>query len=81
VVSVADVPFGYVNTFKSHLDVGFFYGAMLEDRAGLLEGAGKRMRHVKLKPGSAINTTALRELIKAAYLDVKARLERETSSF
>jgi hypothetical protein len=74
VACVRDAPFGYVNSFKSHVNVGFFYGAMLEDPAGLLEGSGKRMRHVKLKPGLELNTAALRELIDAAYLDIRARL-------
>jgi hypothetical protein len=74
VACVQDAPFGYVNSFKSHVNVGFFYGAMLEDPAGLLEGSGKRMRHVKLKPGPEFDTAALRDLIDAAYLDIRARL-------
>ena len=80
VACVEDAPFGYVNSFKSHVYVGFFYGAVLEDPAGLLEGSGKRMRHVKLKPGSELNTAALRDLIDAAYLDIGARLSGESSS-
>jgi Domain of unknown function (DU1801) len=74
VACVEDAPFGYVNSFKSHVNVGFFHGAALEDPAGLLEGSGKRMRHVKLKPGPELNTAALLELIDAAYLDIRARL-------
>ena len=77
VACVEDAPFGYVNSFKSHVNVGFFYGAVLEDRAGLLEGSGKRMRHVKLKPGVELNTAALRGLVDAAYLDIEARLGGE----
>jgi hypothetical protein len=74
VACVEDAPFAYVNSFKSHVNVGFFHGAMLEDPAGLLEGSGKRMRHVKLKPGPELNTAALRDLIDAAYSDIRARL-------
>ena len=74
VACVEDAPFGYVNAFKSHVNVGFFHGATLEDPAGLLEGSGKRMRHVKLKPGHELNDEALRDLIDAAYSDIKARL-------
>lgn len=74
VACVEDAPFGYVNSFKSHVNVGFFYGAALEDPAGLLEGSGKHMRHVKLKPGLEHNAAALRNLIDAAYLDIGARL-------
>ena len=80
VACVEDAPFGYVNSFKSHVNVGFFYGAVLEDPAGLLEGSGKRMRHVKLKPGLELNTAALRDLIEAAYVDIRARLGGEPSS-
>jgi hypothetical protein len=71
---VADVPFGYVNVFKAHVNVGFFHGAELKDPSGLLEGSGKRMRHVKLKPGRELDAAALTALIDAAYRDVKARL-------
>jgi len=56
------------------VNVGFFHGAFLKDPAGLLEGTGKRMRHVKLKPGSEIDASALTALIDAAYLDIKARM-------
>jgi hypothetical protein len=70
---VDDAPFGYVNTFRSHVNVGFYNGAFLRDPASLLEGTGKRMRHVKLKPGVEIDSSALADLIHAAYLDMKAR--------
>jgi hypothetical protein len=74
VACVADAPFAYVNAFESHVNVGFFYGAWLPDPAGLLEGAGKRMRHVKLKPDREVDASSLIELIDAAYSDIKARL-------
>ena len=72
---LGDTPFGYVNAFTAHVNVGFFQGAALPDPAGLLQGTGKRMRHVKLKPGTAIDAVALRRLIEAAYSDIKARVE------
>jgi hypothetical protein len=74
VACVEDAPFAYVNTFKNHVNVGFFYGALLEDPAGLLEGSGKRMRHVKLQPGADLDAASLRNLIDAAYADIKTRL-------
>jgi hypothetical protein len=80
VVCVADAPFAYVNSFKSHVNVGFFNGAALDDPASLLEGSGKRMRHVKLKPGTEPDAKALGDLIDAAYADIKARLAAERSS-
>ena len=77
VACVGDMPFGYVNVFKFHANVGFFYGAELEDPTGLLEGTGKRMRHVKVKPGADLNVKALSALIDLAYVDLKSRLEAE----
>jgi hypothetical protein len=74
VACVHDAPFAYVNAFKAHASVGFFYGAMLADPAELLQGAGKRMRHVKLRPGEDVNLTALDALILAAYFDIRRRL-------
>ena len=72
---LGDVPFGYVNVFTSHVNVGFFQGAALPDPARLLQGSGKFMRHVKLKPGAATDAVALAKLIAAAYSDIKARVE------
>ncbi len=74
VACVEDAPFCYVNSFKSHVNVGFFYGAALRDPAGLLEGSGKRMRHVKLNPGRKLNAAAVSDLIAAAYVDIRLRL-------
>jgi hypothetical protein len=56
-------------------NVGFFYGAMLEDPGRLLEGSGKRMRHVKLHPGRVVNAAALSDLIHGAYVDIGVRLK------
>jgi len=72
---LGDVPFAYVNVFTSHVNVGFFQGASLPDPARLLQGTGKFMRHVKLKPGTPTNATALNSLINSAYSDIKARVE------
>jgi hypothetical protein len=75
VACLGDAPFGYVNAFTAHVNVGFFHGADLRDPAGLLQGSGKRMRHVKLKPGADISPFALKKLIHEAYADIKARVE------
>src|SRR6187200_2079721 len=56
---VGDAAFAYVNTFKGHVNVGFFRGAEIVDPAGLLQGTGRLMRHVKLGPGRDVDATAL----------------------
>ncbi|HUB84002.1 MAG TPA: DUF1801 domain-containing protein [Bryobacteraceae bacterium] len=72
---LGDAPFGYVGVFTAHVNVGFFHGAALPDPAHLLQGTGKHMRHVKLRPRTAVNDAALSRLIEVAYLDIRDRVE------
>jgi hypothetical protein len=75
VACLGDAPFGYVNVFTAHVNVGFFHGAALPDPARLLQGAGRFMRHVKLRPGAAVDAASLTRLIAVAYSDIKSRVE------
>jgi len=76
VACFGDVPFGYVNVYKAHVNVGFFQGARLPDPQRLLQGAGRFMRHVKLKPGTNVDAAALKKLIELAYADIRALVEQ-----
>ncbi|OGT72689.1 MAG: hypothetical protein A3H44_06415 [Gammaproteobacteria bacterium RIFCSPLOWO2_02_FULL_57_10] len=71
---VGDAAFAYVGVFKAHINVGFFNGTEIPDPAGLLEGAGKFMRHVKLWPAVPVDEVALRTLIQTSYRGMKAHL-------
>jgi hypothetical protein len=71
---VGEAAFAYVNAFRAHVNVGFFHGSALPDPHGLLEGTGRFMRHVKLRPEREIDARALAELIRSAYTDVRQRL-------
>ncbi|MBR0553068.1 DUF1801 domain-containing protein [Stakelama marina] len=72
---VGQAAFAYVAAYRAHAAIGFFHGASLPDPAGLLEGAGKRMRHVKLRLGGGLDEAALGALIAAGY--AVARSSRE----
>jgi hypothetical protein len=72
---VADAAFAYVNAFTAHVNVGFFRGAEIADPQGLLEGTGRFMRHVKLRPRCDVDARALTKLIETAYADMRRRLE------
>lgn len=74
---VEEAAFAYVNAFTAHVNVGFFRGAELPDPAGLLEGTGKFIRHVKVRPQTTVDAAALTTLIETAYTDMKARLQPE----
>lgn len=71
---VGELAFAYVNVFTQHVNVGFFLGAHLPDPASLLEGSGRFMRHVKVTPGRTVEEGALRDLVHAAYADMKGRI-------
>ena len=77
VACIGDAPFAYVNAFSAHVNVGFFNGSALRNVGGLLQGSGKRMRHVKVRPGEKIDDRALGDLIDASYAELNRRL-RET---
>jgi hypothetical protein len=74
---VGDAAFAYVNAFTAHVNVGFFRGAELADPRGLLEGTGRFMRHVKLRPDRPVDAKALKELIDTACIDMKKRIKAE----
>jgi hypothetical protein len=71
---VGEAAFAYVNAFTAHVNVGFFRGAEIDDPHCLLEGTGKLMRHVKLRPDGAVDAAALTALIETAYRDMQRRL-------
>ena len=58
---IGDAAFAYVNAFTAHVNVGFFRGAEIADPDRLLEGTGKFMRHVKLRPERDVDAAALRQ--------------------
>lgn len=77
---VGQAAFAYVNAFSQHANIGFYQGASLADPSGLLQGTGKRMRHVKLHWGHPVDDDAVAALIIAAYDDMCARLRSAQSS-
>jgi len=77
---VGDAAFAYVDAFTAHVNVGFLRGAEIADPHGMLEGTGKYMRHVKLRPGQAIDTKALTRLIETAYTEMKRRAKGRSSA-
>lgn len=75
---VGDAAFAYVNAFTAHVNVGFFRGAEHADPDGLMEGTGRFMRHVKLRPDRDVDAAALLRLITHAYRDMRRRVKAES---
>lgn len=59
----------YIAAQNGYANLGFFFGANLPDPAHLLEGSGKRMRHVKVRTGQDAEEPALRQLVRDAWAD------------
>lgn len=74
---IEDAAFAYVNVFTAHVNVGFFRGADLADPRRMLEGSGRVMRHVKVRPERPIDEKALAALIRAAHADMQRRVADE----
>src|SRR2546423_15047672 len=55
----------YISAHKAHVNIGWF-GADLADPQRLMEGTGKRLRHVKLRNLEDVDKPALRTLLDAA---------------
>jgi hypothetical protein len=72
---VGEAAFAYVNAFTAHVNVGFFRGADIADPDQLLQGTGRFMRHVKLRPGGDVEPPALQRLIETAYSDMRVRVQ------
>jgi len=66
VFAIQNAPFAYVAVHQAHVSLGLFDGVDLPDPARVIEGEGKRMRHVKLKPGKEPDEAAISALIEAA---------------
>lgn len=57
----------YISPSESYVTFGFLFGASLEDQQHLLQGIGKRARHLKVKTLEEAENPALRELVKTAW--------------
>ena len=61
---------------RGHVTLGFAYGAELPDPAGLLEGSGKRHRHVKVRSEESVHAPQLVELLSSALTAARERCNR-----
>jgi hypothetical protein len=61
--------YAYIAPQKNYVNLGFYHGVALKDPAGLLEGAGKRLRHIKIRAASEAATKDVVNLLKAALLE------------
>ncbi|WP_164215076.1 DUF1801 domain-containing protein [Virgibacillus sp. YIM 98842] len=56
----------YLQTAKKHVNLGFYFGASLQDEGNLLEGEGKKMRHIRVRKPEEIQPDKFTALIQEA---------------
>ena len=67
----------YIMPKEAYVNLGFFHGSSLKDSDNLLEGTGKKMRHVKVRSLKEVQNPALRTLILEALAERKTTLGLE----
>lgn len=58
--------FCYIGAQNDHVNLGFYYGTELPDPEGLMDGTGKKLRHVKVRSIDGTEQASLRHLIYLA---------------
>lgn len=66
----------YICPMKDYVRLGFIYGGHLADPARALEGAGKRLRHVKVRTLQAAGDPTLEQLVEDAWAEAETRLKK-----
>lgn len=64
----------YVLPYAKWVNLGFYKGVDLDDPAGLLQGTGAKLRHVKIRDLEEADKPTLRALIRAAYEERRSAL-------
>ena len=56
----------HIAVYTNHVNLGFNEGATLDDPLGILEGAGKRIRHITVKTPADIARPEIRSYVRRA---------------
>jgi hypothetical protein len=59
----------YIAPHQKHVNLGFYHGAALPDPDHLLEGTGKRLRHIKIHTVREAKRPQVEQLIRAAIAE------------
>jgi hypothetical protein len=65
--------YAYLSAHAAHVNLGFYHGASLRDPEGLLEGTGRRLRHVKIRGMADARRPAVRRLLARAIAERRGR--------
>jgi hypothetical protein len=66
--------YAYIMPHKKWVNLGFYMGAFLADPAGIMEGTGKKLRHVKVRSVKDAGRPEIRALVEQALAERKRAL-------
>jgi hypothetical protein len=56
----------YIGVYTKHINLGFHFGAHMEDPEGVLLGGGKQMRHIQIKSHADLGNPIIRDYLLRA---------------
>lgn len=56
----------YIGVYTKHINLGFHWGARMDDPEGVLKGSGKQMRHIQIKSQADLGTPVVRDYLRRA---------------
>src|SRR6185503_10256215 len=59
----------YIAVYAKHINLGFHWGARMDDPEGVLEGNGKQLRHIRIESRTDLGTPVIRNYIGRAAPD------------
>jgi hypothetical protein len=63
----------YVGVYAKHINLGFYWGAQMDDPEDVLEGSGKQLRHIKIRSQADLGNPVIRDYLRRAAPDDSMR--------
>ena len=63
----------YIGVYTKHINLGFHWGARMDDPEGVLEGSGKQFRRIKIKSQADLGSPVIRDYVLRAAPDGAVR--------
>jgi hypothetical protein len=63
----------YIGVYTKHINLGFYWGAQMDDPEGVLEGSGKQLRHIKIRSQADLGTPIIGDYLRRAARDDSVR--------
>ena len=67
--------FCHIPVYSNHINLGFNFGADLEDPDGILSGSGKKIRHVSIRESSDLSHPGISRLLADAVQLAESQLD------